>query len=244
MNISVGSPERDVQVVWMERFLEEGRVLALADRAQLQEAIEVRKAVILSGLSHPTALRWTKKLKKEVEPLLRMRLDPQFGFVIDRWVAEEGWWHQIPGAIGFQEPRPGLCERMRNQYDMWKKATPKDNEDAIANIARHPILKAKDVESGKVLKANEDKATEKVLAAVDSLSSKQIENFVQVEKARHTGEKIIHHGRDLQFMERLDQAEKSGTAAEVSPDMGPDCGNPGMNPKLYKRKTGGRHIRE
>lgn len=228
----------------MERFLEQGKVLDLSDRAQLVDAIEIRKQVILAGLQHPVARRWTKKLKKEVEPLLRMRMDPQFGFVIDRWVASEGWWHQIPGAIGFHEPRPGLCERMNSQYDMWKKATPKENEDAIANKSRHPILLEKDAQSAQVLKANEAASTERVLAAVDSLSSKQIENFVAVERARHTGETIVHHGRDLQFMERLDEAEKSGTAAEVSPDMGPDCGNPGMHPKVYKRKTGGRHIRE
>ena len=233
-----------MQVVWLERFLEEGSVMDLSDRAQIQQAIAERKAIIISGLAHPTAQRWTKKLKKEVEPLLRMRLDPQFGFVIDRWVASEGWWHPIPGAIGFQEPRPGLCERMKTQYDMWKKATPKENEDAIAGKARHPILKEKDEQSAKVIKANEDAATEKVLAAVDSLSEKRMKEFIGVERARHTGETIVHHGPDLKFMERLDEAEKTGTAAAVSADGGADCANPGMHPKLVKRKTGGKHIRE
>lgn len=227
----------------MERFLEEGNVLDLSDRAQLQEAIEIRKAAILAGLAHPTALRWTKKLKKEVEPLLRMRLDSRLGFVIDRWVASEGWWQKIPGTIGFQEPRPGLCERMRNQYDMWKKATPEDNEKAIRNEARHPILKEKDEQSAKVIKANEDKATQKVLAAVDSLSTKQVTEFLAVERARHTGEKITHHGADLKFMERVEEEQKKNPP-EVSPDLGSDCGNPGMHPKLLKRKSGGQHIRE
>ena len=71
-----------------------------------------------------------------------------------------------------------------------------------------------------------------------------IQNFLDVERARHTGEKIVHHGADLKFMERLEDAERSGQAAEVSEDQGPDCGNPGMNPKLYKRATGGKHILE
>jgi hypothetical protein len=239
-----GAATRDMEVVWMERFLEEGNLLDLSDRAQLQQAIELRKAEVISGLAHPTAQRWTKKLQKEVEPLLRMRLDHRFGFVIDRWVESEGWWQKIPGTIGFNEPRPGLCERMKTQYDMWKKATPKDNEDAIANKARHPILKEKDEASGKIRKDNEDKSTEKVLAAVDSLSDKQMREFIAVERARHTGEKIVHHGPDLKFMERLEEKEKSGTAEPVSADMGPDCANPGMNPKLLKRATGGKHIRE
>ncbi len=244
LSLAVGPPERDMDVVWMERFLEDGNVLALEDRAQLQNAIELRKAAIIAGLAHPTAKRWTKKLKKEVEPLLRMRLDPLLGFVVDRWVASEGWWQKIPGAIGFQEPRPGLSERMRGEYDMWKKATPKENEDALAGKIRHPILKEKDAASAKVIKANEDKATEKVLAAVDSLSEKRMKEFIGVERARHTGEKITHHGEDLKFMERLETAEKTGQVEAVSPDLGPDCGNPGMHPKLLKRASGGKHIRE
>lgn len=239
-----GPATDDVEVVWMRRYLDSGQLLDLGDRAQIQAAIEVRKAVILSGLAHPVAQKWTRKLQAEVEPLLRMRFDPRLGFVIDRWVELEGYWHKIPGAIGFEEPRPGLCQRMRTQYDMWKKASPKDNEDAIAGRARHPILKEKDAESAKVIKANEEKATDKVLAAVDSLSSKQIENFVAVERARHTGETIIHHGSDLKFMEHLEAQEKQGQAAEVSADLGNDCANPGMHPKLYKRASGGKHIRE
>jgi hypothetical protein len=169
-----------------------------------------------------------------------MRFDPVFGFVIDRWVAEEGWWQKIPGAIGFQEPRPGLCERMRNQYDMWKRADPKDNENAIAGRDRHPILREKDAESARVRKQNEDAATDKVLAAVDSLSQKQIENFLAVERARHTGEKLIHHGADLKFVEHVEELQK--TTPPPPADMGNLCDNPGMNPKVYTRKQGGKHI--
>jgi hypothetical protein len=242
--MKVGPSTQDVEVVWMQRFLDSGQLLDLGDREQFQAAIELRKAEIVSGLAHPIAKRWTKKLQKEVEPLLRMRLDPRLGFVIDRWVEAEGYWHKIPGAIGFEEPRSGLCERMRTDYDMWKKSTPEDDKKAMRNEARHPILKQKDQVSAKVLKANEQKATEKVLAAVDSLSTKQVENFLAVEKARHTGEKIVHHGPDLRFMEHLESEQKKGNAAEVSPDMGEDCGNPGMNPKVYKRAKGGKHIRE
>lgn len=242
--VKVGPATADVEVITMQRFLDSGLCLDLNDRAQVEAAIELRKAELVSGLAHPTAQRWTKKLQQEVEPLLRMRLDPRVGFVIDRWVEGDGWWHKIPGAIGFQEPRPGLCERMRDQYDMWKKATPKENEDAMGNRARHPILQEKDKQSQKVIRANEQASTEKVMAAVDSLSTKQVENFLAVERARHTGEKLIHHGPDLRFMEHLEEKEKTGQAAAVSPDQGEDCANPGVHPKVYKRKSGGRHIRE
>ena len=238
----VGPATQDVEVVTMQRFLESGLCLDLRDRAQVLNAIELRKAELVSGLAHPVAKRWTKKLRKEVEPLLRMRLDPRLGFVIDRWVDQDGWWHKIPGAIGFSEPRPGLCERMRTQYDMWKRATPKENEDAMEGRARHPILVEKDKVSDATIKANDDASTNKVLAAVDSLSEKRRSDFLAVERARHTGETIIHHGEDLKFMERLEESQK--TAPAPPEDLGPHCANPGMHPKLLKRKSGGKHIRE
>lgn len=240
--VHVGGPTQDVEIVTMQKFLDQGGVFDLADRAQVQDAIEQRKAELISGLANPTAKFWTKKLQKEVEPLLRMRFSSRFGYVIDRWVAEAGYWHQIPGAIGFDPPRPGLCERMKSQYDMWKKSSPKEDREAIAGKARHPIMKEKDQQSAKVLAENERKSTDKVLAAVDSLSEKQMANFLAVERARHTGEKLIHHGADLKFVEHVAEAQKTSPA--IPEDMGKYCGNPGMNPKLLKRKTGGKHIRE
>jgi hypothetical protein len=230
---------QDVEVVTLHRNLELGR-WAPTEVAQIRRAIAERKQRLQSGLLDPTAEIWTKKLKTEVDPSLRMRNDPVDGYVIDRWTGE--YWHQIPGKIGKQHIRPGLCDRMKGQYDMWKQATPKENEDAIANKARHPILKKKDQASQAVIAANEKASTDKVAAAVDSLSTKQVTNFLAVERARHTGETIIHHGQDLKFMEHV--AEASKTTPPPPDDMGKYCGNPGMNPKVYKRKAGGKHIRE
>lgn len=237
-----GPATQDVEVVTAQRALDQGRIMDLRERALTQEAIEFRKSAIMVGLSDPIAQRWTRKLQKEVEPLLRMRLDPVFGYVIDRWVEAEGYWHKIPGAIGFDPPKAGLCERMRTQYDMWKRSSPKEDEDAKLNKARHPILKEKDAESDKVKTENERKSTDRVLAAVDSLSEKRLQNFVAVERARHTGEKLIHHGADLKFVEHVDQVQKTNPA--IPEDMGKYCGNPGMNPKVYTRKKGGKHVRE
>lgn len=240
--IAVGLPTEDVEVVTAQRLLDSGQVMDLNDRAAFQAMIESRKSEILAGLADSVARYWTRKLQKEVEPLLRMRFSPRFGYVIDRWIAEQGFWHQVPGAIGFQPPKPGLCHRMKNQYDMWKQSSPKEDQDAIANRARHPILQKKDEASQKILAANEKASTDRVLAAVDSLSSKQIENFVAVERARHTGEKLIHHGADLKFVEHVEEVQK--TTPAIPEDQGKYCGNPGMHPKVLKRKTGGKHIHE
>ena len=238
--VNLGPATQDVEIVTTQRTLDNERILDLADRANLQEAIEFRKSAIMVGLSDPVARTWTKKLQKEVEPLLRMRLDPVFGYVIDRWVEAEGYWHKIPGAIGFQPPKPGLCERMKTQYDMWKRSSPKEDEAAIQGKARHPIMQEKDAQSDKIKAENERKSTDKVLAAVDSLSEKQMKNFIEVERARHTGEKLIHHGPDLKFVEHVDEVQK--TTPAIPEDMGKYCANPGMNPKVLTRKTGGKHI--
>jgi len=238
----LGQPTQDVEVVTLSRFLEQGRIYDLNERQQITAAIDRRKAEVTMGLADPVARSWTKKLQAEVEPLLRMRFCPRSGYVIDRWIAAEGYWHQIPGVIGFQPPREGLCQRMRTQYDMWRRSSPKEDEDAIAGRARHPILKEKDKESGRILAENERKSTDKVLAAVDSLSEKRMSNFLAVERARHTGEKLIHHGADLKFVEHVAEAQK--TTPAIPEDMGQYCGNPGMNPKVLKRATGGKHIRE
>lgn len=240
--VHVGLPTQEVEVVTLSRFLEEGNLYDLNDRAAIRNRIEERKAELLAGLAHPIAQEWTKKLQEEVEPLLRMRLDPRLGFVIDRWVESAGYWHQIPGVIGFQAPRPGLCERMKTQYDMWKRSSPDQDQAAIEGRARHPILQQKDAASAKVKAENEQKATDRVAAAVDSLSDKQVENFIAVERARHTGEKIIHHGADLKFVEHVEKVQK--TTPAIPSDMGPHCMNPGLNPKVYKRKRGGKHVRE
>src|SRR5450432_3777350 len=172
---------QEVEVVWLTRFLSEGK-WAQHEIGSIQRAIEERKAVILAGLAVPKAQYWTRRLQAEVEPLLRMRLCPKVGFVVDRWVDvtsietndEEGYWHQVPGTCGFEGPKPGFLDRMKGQYDLWKLSSPKLDQDAIAGKIRHPVLQMKDKASGRIARENEQKATAKVAAAVDSMSDKQV----------------------------------------------------------------------
>lgn len=239
----VGPATQEMEVVAMEALLESGKVFDLNDRANLKAAIENRKAVLLCGLRHPTAVEWTKRLQAEVEPLLRMRLCPIQGFVIDRWVAEYGCWHQVPGTCGFDAPRPGLCERMRTQYDMWKRATPKENEDAVAGRAQHPIYREHDAASQKVRDENERKASDAVLGAVDKLSDKRIKEFIAVERAVQTGETITAHGETERSLDRMRQAS---FRAEQESDLHDESQamNPQDHPLRQTRATGGKHVRE
>jgi len=230
----VGPATQEFEIQAMLDFLDHGGVMNLDDRAHVNQMIEIRKAQIVAGLANPVAQRWTKKLQEEVEPLLRMRFCPVYGYVIDRWVAEGPYWRQIPGTIGFQEPRPGLCDRMKTKYDMWKKSTPKDDEAALRNEARHPILAEADVRSAAIRQENEKKGEEIVLNAIESLSSKSIQQFLDVERARHTGEKVVHHGSDLTFVERVDEAAKKNMAMGKRPAQQKSM-NPGHRPDKIVR---------
>lgn len=230
----MGPATQEFEVIQMMEFLDKGGVMDLDDRARVNGFIELRKSQIVAGLAHPVAVRWTKKLQEEVEPLLRMRFCPLFGYVIDRWIADGPYWQQIPGTIGFQEPKPGLCDRMRNQYDMWKKSTPEDDKKAIENTARHPRLLEADKVSDAVKAANAAKGEEIVMKAVDSLSTRSVQQFIDVEKARHTGENIVHHGADLTFVERIDEAGKKNRAKGKKIRRQGSI-NPGMRPDRYVR---------
>lgn len=226
VNPMIGPAIQESEVVTLTRMLECGQWRG-DELTQIRHAISERKYQLLSGILHPTAEIWTRKLRMEVDPLLRVRWDFKSGFVIDRWVEDWGQWH-IVGVLGRSHIRPDLCDYLKSR-DMQR-------------IGANEYLKNKRAQAEKVCAQNERESTDKVLAAVDSLSQKQVENFVQVERARHTGETIIHHGADLRFMEHVEQIQKTTPAPPE--DMGPACGNPGMHPKVYKRKTGGKHIRE
>jgi len=205
-------------------MLERGQ-WAPTEVAHIRRQIHDHQQQLLAGVANPTAGVWTGILNRELDPLLRMRLDFKLGFVLDRWVSDWNCW-AVVGTLGWSRIRPDLVDYLKSR-DMQRYGAEK-------------YLAMKRKQAAKVCEANERKSTEKVLAAVDSLSSKQVENFVRVEQARHTGEKLVHHGPDLRFVEHVAEAQK--TTPAIPDDMGQYCGNPGMNPKVYTRKKGGKHI--
>jgi hypothetical protein len=91
-------------------------------------------------------------------------------------------------------------------------------------------------------KRNDRAASEKVLAAVDSLSSKALREFIAVEEAIQSGETITAHGDTLNFIEKARkamaaanrEAEEKGLVYSEVADAG-QCINPGMAPNIYRR---------
>jgi len=87
-----------------------------------------------------------------------------------------------------------------------------------------------------IKKKNDQAATDKVMAAVDSLSSKQIKNFIAVEEAIRSGETITAHGQDAKFLEHAKQETQAALARGEQLDNPAACLNPGMHPRTYKRR--------
>jgi len=179
-----------------------------------------------SGLLHGPS--WVKKRLHEIDKNLQLRWDfNEQCYVVERYVAEQRahvivvMWREDGQAKHLDE---SLFDALR-EADTWRFSTPQ----AYLEYKR-ALAKAKRDE-------NEKQSTEKVLAAVDSLSRRQIDEFIAVERAIHTGETITAHGRDLVTLEQMHDAGRSAMAQGIPIPARRHAINPGMHPRFYKRKN-------
>lgn len=135
-----------------------------------------------------------------IDPMLRARWD----FVVDmwaveRWVEEEDYcrWEFIAHR---RELGPKLF------HDLKKGDTWKDGKDPRER------LQEKREGAEKVKADNEHRSNEKIAAAVDTLSDKQVREFLAVEEALASGDKITCHGSDNASMEILTRVSKGAPA--------------------------------
>ncbi len=100
--------------------------------------------------------------------------------------------------------------------------------------------------SAKKREANDAASTDRVLGAIDSLTSRQVENFVAVEQALHTGERITAHGEDLNTIERLVSDTKKAAAEGDAESRSvltrgqsdnPTCLLPTTNPLRHRHRS-------
>lgn len=166
------------------------------DRPNFQARIKDRVERVVSGINRyphiDTAL-------KEYCPELRTRFDFERGkLIIEHYHPQTAW--QMIGGGEWPEDDNGnplssqsVIEKLR-AGDMQQKGHKKYMEE-------------KKEAAAKIVKENERQADQNVLAAVDSLSSKQVAQFVEVSKALSTGEDIKMFGPDAKH---LDRAQKHG----------------------------------
>lgn len=212
MSMILGPVYWDAEVDSLVRLVNRGGWQA-HEVATIERAIYDRAQYVRAGVINPTAVYWTERIQT-VDERLRMRWDFKNGFTIDRWAA--GCW-QVVGVLGFHHVMANLVDYLRER-DMQRWPSPE------------AYLKFKRDQAHKVAMANEYKSTQKLLAAVDKMSDKQVKEFITVERAMQTGETITLHGASHRMLTRMARASRKSPA----PPSGQSI-NPGMHPFKYVR---------
>jgi hypothetical protein len=171
---------------------------------QIRRGIRERVAMFEAGRLQPP--RWFIKRLKEEDDQLDCRWDYQNQqWLIERfsrkdraWVTVLPWKDHLDIQI-FMELR---------KMDTWRYST-------IEDYMRH-----KRAESAAIRERNRKRGDEKVLAAVDSLTKKRVEEFIEVERALHTGETVYLAGESEKSAERMykgsQRAAQEGTLIDES----------------------------
>jgi len=226
-------PWWDIEVSTLSRMLEIGAWEA-HEISAIQRQIDDRKDQIMGGLGSAAQIRWTKRVQLELDPECRVRRDPVHGWMLDRWVEDFQCWHPVGyiGSGGRVELR-NIGDHHGMQVDMAIVVDDKVRPDLIAflrsrDMQRPGYHQEKRKKSAKIRADNEQAATDKVKAAIESLSTAQIKQFIEVERAIQTGETVTMHGSDMAAIERMTKAGRHAPA-------GPMSDTPGLHPNRIQR---------
>jgi hypothetical protein len=204
---------RDIEVATLGDMLDKG-MWSPSEVATIRRQMEDRKAQIAGGLGSSAQIFWTMKVQREVDANCRVRRDPTHGWMLDRWIEEIGCWHPV-GYVGFG----GRLEEGSREKVIDDTIRP----DLIGflrsrDMQRPGYLAEKQAASQAVRDANDAKGTDKVLAAVDRMPEKNVREFMAVEQAIHTGEKIVAHGETEAMLNRMHRAsEQAGQTPAPEP---------------------------
>lgn len=216
--VSLGPDYIDDEVHSLMRLLNRGGWMP-SEVSMIDRAIQDRAEWVRAGLTTYTGRYWTEKIQREIDDRTRLRWDFKNGWTLDRWA--EGRW-QVAGVFGFNTIRPWLIQYLR-EHDM---------QDTSRWANPQEYLAYKRAKAQHIAMENEYRHTQKLLGIVDRMSDRQVREFVQVEKAMHTGETITMHGATLKSFERMRKASQRSPA----PPSGRSI-NPGMHPFKYVRKS-------
>lgn len=237
-------PGHDLQLNGMIPLLHDARMTS-EEKTALIRSIEARIARVAQGASMGRGTMWEKRFQ-EIDKDLRLRLlipegpgeieyevrkltgqdEPDAYWVVDRWVEQWQCWAEVLHICDTQGDKPKKCEI----DESWVQRLRRADMQAAGNA--YEYMKQKREAADLVQKQNRSKADDAVLAAVDSLSTKQLDQMVEVERAMHTGEKIEARGSDERFLDKVWRRQKKGIIADVP--QGQSI-NPGMHPRLHRR---------
>lgn len=210
---------RDMEVAGAIKMLV---TVAGQERAEVERAIQTRQEYNRAGVAQVPS--WAQEEIRKLDPWLRFRWDfIEERYAVERYVEADRYYiHLLWFRWKMDRSTVEQCRELLIQCDMQRWPSPE------AYLA-HQRAKAKAIRD-----ANESTSTDAVLAAVDELPRENIKNFIQVERAIQTGERIVPLGEDARKLEKMSQATTHAPAENASM-------NPGMNPRIYQRKKGPRN---
>lgn len=168
---------------------------------QIRRGIRERVDMFVCGRQQ--APEWIRNILKDYEWLLDIRWSfEQRLWLIERYSRRDRAWVTVlewnDSLIGHR-----MVEELRVR-DMWRFPNPE------------AYLEYKHMLSARKRAQNRVRAQEGMLEAVDSLSTKEIENFIEVENAFRTGETVVLMGDDAVSYERMTKsAAKAAEAGET-----------------------------
>jgi hypothetical protein len=237
----------DIEVATLTDMLEKGMWEA-HEVSHIKRQLADRVAAISAGLGSPTQIYWTLKVQKEVDANCRVRHDRHYGWMLDRWVDSLACWHPV-GYVGAGGRAVKIEE---NGTEVTIVEDDKVRPDLVTflkerDMQRPGYVEEKMATQAAIREANEKRSTEKVLTAVDSLSTRRLKEFIEVERAMQTGELVTMKGATRESWDKMEksQLKYAKEHGELPPVAKADKAmNPGHHPKLLKRVKGGKHQHE
>jgi len=151
------------------------------------------------------APKWINDELARLDPLLKLRWDFfEQCWIVDRFTAVERCWTPVctwKDENGAKRLDYDLIETLRDG-DMWRFPSYKE------------YLAYKREKTRRRREQIEKQSVEKLSAAFDSLSSDRLQNFMEVERAMKTGEKIIFGTEDHAKFSRMSEAAKRAQAQQ------------------------------
>lgn len=174
----------------------------LAYWPQVRRMILDRIAAFEAGKA--SAPEWFDRRLKQIDPYLQLRWSVYKGaWVVERYSRRDRAFVEV---LEWADHLDNRVIRELEEGDTWRFGSPQE------------YLRWKRAQGEKRREANKRAADEAVLEAVDSLTKKRAQNFMEVERAFKTGEKVVFHGEGEKAVERMyEGAKKAAARGELPP---------------------------
>lgn len=193
----------------------------------IEDAVRNRMEIIAAGVMQ--APPWFQAELKRIDPCLRARWDCwEYCWVIERYAKPLHQYLLVLRCRDDENQPVALTDALLAELkegDTWRFSSP------------GKYLAFKREKAARQRLRNELMGQDRLRDKVDRMSRKQIREFIDVERAIRTGEKIVAHGPMEKFLEDAHENTRKAEAAGQRLDDPRMAINPGMNPLIYERDS-------